>query len=928
MGWEIIMAQWTRYAFPNGWQPSSDALNASPEAVLRMDNMVLDEQGILALRLGSSKVNSSALATTDIRALYTNKLSGVRYRLAQGAGSVYAAADEGDFASIDSGFDTALDVKFTSYLGQIFYGSGTNQKKYDGTSRNWGLAAPSAAPTIASIATSNKVFATCNSGESGWTDNEAEAAATNVAGFDGTGNGARQVQAKAAFDSFRAVMSRDLGSSTDFTDYGASVLGSKEDLIEMYVKIDEPERMNYITLTVDANGSSAATFDRDYFVFTWLLNRDLELKGDISLQLSDDYVAEAYAISDTRSRADVRPGFAVTIRPEAGGWHYLSVRRDDFLHVRTTDGAGWDTVRGIRVAFGGAGQPTVAFDRIRMIGGDSKPLSGTYVYRAIHVREMPAYNALGVSSDQSSEIVLKSEGATVTVQNPTDTQATHIWLYRMGGLLDGFYRVARSVVASYSGTVAITDSLSDKDALVLDIRLETDNTLPPDNIVGITDDYYGRIMVLTSDGKVYPSRRLNPESFSAGQTFRVAGASETPYWIKKAFGGIYVGTSRDIYRISGDGAEFPDGTTNFTLEPGNINSPPINSSLSSDGSVLIYMADDGPRLFSGESSSSLRGSTDLLWRGYTRHGVSPVNMTGGRFRMAIANGLLTMIVPEGDLTTTTGILWRYHLGLQQWYRHSYGRNWRSLYREPDGSLVAGDNSGFVWLLDDATASGDDGTDISVDVRSKVDDFGLPFHLKKGENLVARLDTGPNSGTLAIHFDGSDTPTASGSPDSNWLTKGQSLFSINLSATGTQILEKFRQLQWRLSGSFSTLKYYGFTVQYVQVPESVEVFDSGSIDFPTHAIVFVRSLRLKAQTSVALTMTPFLDGAAQATKTIQPISSEEAIYDIPLGREMQSAAPRFVFRAPAGSTFEPYWLECTYRVAGKLTQKKVLRIRAA
>jgi hypothetical protein len=76
------------------------------------------------------------------------------------------------------------------------------------------------------------------------------------------------------------------------------------------------------------------------------------------------------------------------------------------------------------------------------------------------------------------------------------------------------------------------------------------------------------------------------------------------------------------------------------------------------------------------------------------------------------------------------------------------------------------------------------------------------------------------------------------------------------------------------------------------------------------------------------MTPFLDGAAQATKTIQPISSEEAIYDIPLGREMQSAAPRFVFRAPAGSTFEPYWLECTYRVAGKLTQKKVLRIRAA
>jgi hypothetical protein len=962
----------TKYIFPNGWQPSADAVNAPPDALLRMDNLVLDEQGAIALRLGASKVNSSPLSTTDVRSLYAVDIGAVRQRFAQGAGSVYAASGTGSYASIASGFDSSLDVQFTSYLGHALFASGTVKKKYDGTTlRTWGIAAPASAPTTGQSSPSNKVLASGNSGETTWTDNESAGAASQVSGFDGTANGARSLIASAS--TFRGVMSRDLGTSTDFTEF-SGVEGSGNDLIEFYALIDDPKKVDSITVTVDFNGGSAASYDRDYASHTFPVDQTVTVEETIEDKFTSDLNIEGYdlltLLGRTVARAQTTQG--TVVRPEANGWQYFSARRSQFTHVKTNDSKFWDTVRGVRISFEGSGQATVAIDRLRMIGGATTPLTGTYVYRYIYVREATAYNALGVKSPASAEIILKNQGMTVAARNPSDSQVTHIWLYRMGGFLDAFYRVGRAAVVSYleanytaswesvfsptnftaiaqfnytvdweltfvpstvtpvgpanrtttwedAGTyylfttTNITDQMSDKDALVLDIRLETDNLEPPDNIVGISEDYYSRIFCLTSDGQIHPSRRLNPESFSAGQQFRVGGPSETAYWIKKSFGGLYVGTSKDIYRVAGDGAEYPDGTTNFNLKPLNINSPPVDASLAHDGNVLIYRAQDGPRLFQGETSTPLRGATDLLWRGYARHGVSAINGLTGRFRMTISDGVLALLVPEGSDTTSTTVIYKYNFAQQQWYRHTYASSWRSIYREPDGTLVAGDTEGFVWHLENADAS----ETIAVQMWTKADDFGMPFKPKRTESFIARIDTNGTSAALAMHYDGSSSSTLSATPSST----GMGLSSKNLGLT------KFRQFQWRLSGSFTTFRFYGYTIQFVEAPESVEVFDSGPIDFATRDIVFVRSLRLKAQTEVTLTLTPYLDGVAQATKTVNSIANEATIYDFPLGREMKAAQPRFVITAPAGQTFEPYWLECTYRASGNMSEKKSVRVTA-
>ncbi len=54
------MGAYKRQSFDAGWRPDNDAFNAPANAVLRMDNLTLDELGILSLRPGSAKISQTA----------------------------------------------------------------------------------------------------------------------------------------------------------------------------------------------------------------------------------------------------------------------------------------------------------------------------------------------------------------------------------------------------------------------------------------------------------------------------------------------------------------------------------------------------------------------------------------------------------------------------------------------------------------------------------------------------------------------------------------------------------------------------------------------------------------------------------------------------------------------------------------------------
>jgi len=751
------MNQLARRDFSGGWQPSADAVNAPATALLRADNLVLDERGVLGLRRGSAKINGVAFADLDVHSLFTVNLSGTRYRMAGANNAVYANG-----ASVSTGFAGSGDIAFGSYLDQILMARSTTKRKYDGTTvRTWGIAAPSAAPTLTTLAADSDTFASFNSGESGlaWTEDDGTGTG-HAAGFDGTANGAVVLNPNATTG--RGRITRDLGGATDFATYSGGQTGTDDDQIQLYMYVTEPEYLINLVLWFDVGDGS---FQRDVYSYIFFFNGSVE-EG--------------------------------TNTPLSVGWNLLSVRRGDLLRwANPTAGTNWSTVRAVRLTVNqqvGSTSAQVRFDQWRIIGGNQRPLTGVQRYRLVAVRNTGTYFGKSAPSAVSADIETTAQGVRATVAAGViaalDTQVNELWLYRENDALGDYYRVAVLTGGPWAGAQTIDDITSNDAALEANLLLEATNTTPPDNIIAIVGPHYDRVLCLTAT-HVYPSQPRNLDSFDSEQVIRVGDASETAYWIAKVREELYVGTSKDIYRLVGDWSQRADGTVNVTKIPMGIGAPPIASAIAQDGDTLIYLASDGWRQLGSEVPVT-SGAVDLLYRGYTRHGVSPVNLSTGRFKAALTKGWFQAITPEGASTTSSTVLHRYVPALRQWYRHTYTPNWRCIYREPDGTLIASDTAGFVWTLD--TGTQDEGANIPVVLWTPVDDNGQPNNRKDGWEARVRANTGGATATVGVHLDGS------GSTATTFAVAGSDLTPVAAALDG---IAAFRQIQLRVTGSFST-----------------------------------------------------------------------------------------------------------------------------
>lgn len=803
-----------------GWAPDSDQINASPTALLRMDNLVLDELGAVSLRKGSSKINGSAFADTDVHSLFTVNLSGTRYRMAGATNKVYANGTA--LSPTMAGSD---DVAFGSHLGQIFFARSTSKHKYDGTTvRPWGVSMTGIQPTISTgTAVSGGGFIlTGNSTESPavvYTEDDGTGA-TFADGFDATANGAIVLHPKVS--NFRGILTKTFAAPTDYSSF------SDNDYFSLYFYVTDPAQIFSLGVSVDVNDGTSLI---DAYITSWFNNSDPELG-------------------------------AITTDFPIAGWNRLSIRRGDMFRLGSTAGKDWSTVKAIRltvVANTSGASATVRFDAVGLATGSTGTGTIAARWKYIYVFNSGTYFGKSAPSSASSDSNFSPLGVTVTV--PADasreSQVNEIWVYREDDNLGGFYRVARKTGVTGTAAVDIADVLSDEDALIVNLPLEDDNTVPPNSIIDIAGPYFDRIFALTASF-LYPSRRLNPDSFSAAQVIRVAGADETALWVQKTAYGLLIGTTKDIYRLDGTGAELPDGTVEFTLAPLNIDNPPISiGTVAQEGNLLTYLAADGWRAIEGAGSRLIVGDTSLLYKGYTRQGVSPVNLTTGRVRATIVAGQLVSITPEGASTTSSPTIYRFQFLQQRWYRFTYGsQTWRAVFREPDGTLIASDSSGFVWILDSGTQ--DAGSNIALVMWTKVDDDGLPFNRKDPWDIRVRADTGGGNASVAVHLDNSGsaattvTVTQSGA--------GVTIGSLNSIAT-------FRQVQLRITGSLSTFLWLDFGISYRE-RTILQTFVEMKPELPSPSRRRFGGLKVIADTlSGDATITPVLDGSDQATFTM-------------------------------------------------------------
>lgn len=847
------MASLARSSFARGWVPSADAVHAPPDGVLRADNLQLDERGVLGLRRGSTTLFT--LSDADVHSLYTAVLNGTRYRMAGAGNAVYANG-----SSLAAGLAGAGgDVAFSSWLGQILFARASSKKMYDGaTVRSWGLTAPIAAPTVVVIPADTKTLATFDSGESPAFSVE-EGAGGFAAGFDGTANGGLQLNPDATTG--RATITKVFGSPTNFTVYDGGQVGNDDDLINFYVYFLEPQYAAQLVLRLEVNDAS---FTKDMYNFIWWFQAE-----------------------DT-----------VQNTPITKGWNYFQVRRGDMIRVAgATAGKDWSTVKAVQVFYystvGGA-PGHIRFDQLRISGGNQRPLTGQQRYKAVAVHNPGTYTGLSGPSPVSADLDTTAQGVTLTITAPTvaalDPKTNEIWIFRQNDVLGDFYRVAVLTGGPFSGAQTVTDLMSDDTALETNLRLQETNTVPPNAIIGIAGPHFDRLLCLTSTA-VYASQPLNPDSFDTRHVVTVGDQSETAYWIAKVREEIYIGTSKDIYRCSGDWTERPDGLINVTKQGIGVGQPPISSAFTQDGDTIFYLAADGWRQLGGEVLLTA-GDVDLLYRGHTRHGVSPVNLAGGRFKAAIAAGVFTAITPEGADTLASSVLHRYVPALQRWYRHTYTPQWRALYREPDGTLIAADTAGVVWALDVGTQ--DAGADIPVVLWTPVDDDGHPHERKDPWDLRVRANTGGATATALLHLDGA------GSHSTALNVAGSGLTPVAGSLDGIAV---FRQAQLRVTGTFSVFLWYDWALTYRLRPPILVFAEPKPEARGTQRRRFT-GLTLTLDTlSDPVTVTPVLDDGALPAQSVtaRDVQSRNVLFPSVVGRDLWA-------KIAGASGFEYYGLE--------------------
>lgn len=490
---------------------------------------------------------------------------------------------------------------------------------------------------------------------------------------------------------------------------------------------------------------------------------------------------------------------------------------------------------------------------------------------------------------------------------------------------------------------------SETELLLYNKQLDTGRETVPDDILGIVGSHFDRTLCLTPEF-LYFSDPGRPGIYPALQAIKLSdGVNEENLWIHKGAGAVYVGTTKDIYRLEGDLTAFPNGTLNALLRALNIGSPPVCPAIAYEGNALCYLASDGPRMLMGEVSTSLQGDLSLLLRGIERYGVLPIS-TAGRHRLAMADGYLYWAIPpayevnrrvsvseflpdpDGTLTpsdkrriltvgrgvASTSTIIRYTFDTGKWSYRPYSKVFSSLARTIEGTVVGGTSSGDVITLD--TGTEDDGQPIFIELQTAQMDDKKPNSRKVPFDLALRMDTGGDIVDIAIHLDGSDTAADTFQAS----TSGQQVYVRSIAD-----LDPFRRIQLRISGQVSAFKLWDWNISYRDMPQHHYHVDTGNVTTGKEYVRWFREITLLARTDFDLEVDVYFDDVLATTEPLVAVAGVNHTYRIPLVRGVKGKQPRVVIRTTADASagedgFELYWVQWKMMKSGNETQNPVYK----
>jgi hypothetical protein len=425
-------------------------------------NMTSNKDVYIEPRGGTDRINGSPLpAAVHSQGRLENRTAAYLY---QGASTALYR----NFSSIETGYsgnpltfrEATPDL---STAPQIAAFDSNRRDKDSGTAVTaFGIAGAMAVATAVAASAQTKTidlfeYTTNGAIQSAWATSSATITTTTADPAQGTYAGNIAIAGASTTGTATRTVSLNLNQ---FTTAGDS---DDSDWIKVYLRTDVPTNLTEIRILFDIDASTN-DFQHNYY---WKSVVASTAAGGAALIQTSFQAYQAGAQTEVQTLSDFTDTLGTTLIPPqmslgVSQWTTLFVKKSDFQRVGTAN-RDWGNVAAIRVVVitGTGGAVNVGIDGMVMQGGTEHKLAGEYdwLYRYENGTTGTVSPFSAVMSDQ---VTITKTAATVTVTNPRDTQATFIQLYRRGGdFPEDWFFVTRQAVAAWTGTVTITDGVSD-----------------------------------------------------------------------------------------------------------------------------------------------------------------------------------------------------------------------------------------------------------------------------------------------------------------------------------------------------------------------------------------------------------------------------------------------------------------------------------
>lgn len=711
--------------FSAGWIASDDDYNGRKNGFLQMDNCCLDENGNLTLVRGTAKLTTDQLPDIP-HTLFSRYIGTDFYRYAAlEDGSVWRDKNRAGTWSLQvaSGGSTSR-ADFTVALNRIFSVTGNQYFKDTGAAQvPIGVAAPTS-PTVAQYNAFSFVDLQNLDGSSQFTNWTCDVGTLNWNNAHG------DINFTADATSFLAVIRTVFSSPVDLTTYPSGgpwpVAGQQlpTDFIQFWTSFFDATQCQSVTInlyTYDPGAVAANTLSPGtYYTHTW-------------------------------NQTDNPLPFA------GNNFNHLKVPIQDFIQLGGTTVNGWNAIKAVTISYVCSSATTIQVAEVQEYGSTRASQNGTYRYYTQNISNNGDYQAVSIISAPATPLLCLYGALELTLTPPVDAQTTHVNIYRQEINNQSVATLLATVTAA---TTSYLDGLSDQQLLSnsgisANLFFTSIQSIPDAPILAIIGLYYARMLYFTSS-KIYISDFLDPDIYDARYVIQYSGnVAESFMWAMKVSNAcLYVGTNYDIYQITGTFSILPDGTLDVTIRPLGVQYPPVSQAVACESGIISYMANDGWRLLGvyGDDSTTISQDLNLLFKGYLRYGILPIQTGYDNTilsRCSINKGKLYTVVTLSDAST---VIIAYDIVKKYWYPIKNVQA-SCLFSEEDGTLIYGDDGGFVYQLDTPLNYSKNGSQQSISILTPVLDGGTPQQRKDTFTLKVRCATAGDNINLLVYGNG-------------------------------------------------------------------------------------------------------------------------------------------------------------------------------